>query len=75
MHLHLYVSAAVLFCLVVALSVFGVVHATNASYDTEGRQAWDAAVSSADGIAKQLSYASTAALSLVSGGTSFHWMR
>eukprot|EP00983_Pelagomonas_calceolata_P074294 1152496-Pelagomonas_calceolata.AAC.1 len=54
----------ILFCLIVALCSFGIVHATNASYKLEGQQARDAAVSAADGIAMQLSSASRAALSL-----------
>eukprot|EP00200_Dunaliella_tertiolecta_P008864 CAMPEP_0202391596 /NCGR_PEP_ID=MMETSP1127-20130417/91918_1 /ASSEMBLY_ACC=CAM_ASM_000462 /TAXON_ID=3047 /ORGANISM="Dunaliella tertiolecta, Strain CCMP1320" /LENGTH=297 /DNA_ID=CAMNT_0048994037 /DNA_START=814 /DNA_END=1704 /DNA_ORIENTATION=- len=61
---HLLVAPVILFCLIVALCSFGIVHATNASYKLEGQQARDAAVSAADGIAKQLSSASRAALSM-----------
>eukprot|EP00967_Tisochrysis_lutea_P066887 scaffold87300_cov20-Tisochrysis_lutea.AAC.2 len=57
--------AVILFCLIVALCSFGIVHATNASYNLEGQQAQDAAVSAADGIAMQLSSAFKAALSMV----------
>eukprot|EP00983_Pelagomonas_calceolata_P131810 1161812-Pelagomonas_calceolata.AAC.3 len=57
--------AVILFCLIVALCTFGIVHATKASYELEGQQARDAALSAADGLAKQLSSASRAALSLV----------
>ncbi|KAF5833121.1 hypothetical protein DUNSADRAFT_10671 [Dunaliella salina] len=60
----LLLAPAILFCLIVALCSFGVVHATNASYDLEGEQAKDAALKAADGLAKQLSSASRAALSL-----------
>eukprot|EP00983_Pelagomonas_calceolata_P053123 1143173-Pelagomonas_calceolata.AAC.7 len=59
-----YLHAVILFCLITALCSFGIVHATNDSYDLEEKQARDAAVSAADGIAKQLSSASRAALSM-----------
>eukprot|EP00967_Tisochrysis_lutea_P030855 scaffold36256_cov16-Tisochrysis_lutea.AAC.1 len=59
------VLAAILFCLIVALCTFGIVHATNAHNDVEVRQARDAAHIAADGLSMQLSSASRAALSLV----------
>ncbi|KAF5833115.1 hypothetical protein DUNSADRAFT_10665 [Dunaliella salina] len=62
---HLLAAPAILFCLIVALCSFGIVHATNASYDLEGEQARDAALTAADGLAKQLSLASRATMSLV----------
>eukprot|EP00200_Dunaliella_tertiolecta_P017894 CAMPEP_0202422936 /NCGR_PEP_ID=MMETSP1128-20130828/51118_1 /ASSEMBLY_ACC=CAM_ASM_000463 /TAXON_ID=3047 /ORGANISM="Dunaliella tertiolecta, Strain CCMP1320" /LENGTH=687 /DNA_ID=CAMNT_0049031019 /DNA_START=129 /DNA_END=2189 /DNA_ORIENTATION=- len=63
-HPHLLTAPLILFCLITALCSFGIVHATNHSYDLEEKQARDAAVSAADGIAKQLSSASRAALSM-----------
>jgi len=63
-HPHLLTAPLILFCLITALCSFGIVHATNDSYDLEEKQARDAAVSAADGIAKQLSSASRAALSM-----------
>eukprot|EP00983_Pelagomonas_calceolata_P042226 1138403-Pelagomonas_calceolata.AAC.4 len=62
------VHAVISFCLIVALCSFGIVHATNASYDLEGKQARDAALGAADGLAQELSSASKAALSLVGAG-------
>eukprot|EP00983_Pelagomonas_calceolata_P069297 1150316-Pelagomonas_calceolata.AAC.2 len=61
----MYVCAVILFCLTVALCSFGIVHATKASHKLEGERARDTAISAADGIAKQLSSASRAALSMV----------
>eukprot|EP00983_Pelagomonas_calceolata_P067909 1149674-Pelagomonas_calceolata.AAC.2 len=63
--LHASTATLILFCLIVALCSFGIVHATNASYKLEGERARDTAISAADGIAKQLSSASRAALSMV----------
>eukprot|EP00200_Dunaliella_tertiolecta_P007255 CAMPEP_0202381292 /NCGR_PEP_ID=MMETSP1127-20130417/34796_1 /ASSEMBLY_ACC=CAM_ASM_000462 /TAXON_ID=3047 /ORGANISM="Dunaliella tertiolecta, Strain CCMP1320" /LENGTH=127 /DNA_ID=CAMNT_0048980207 /DNA_START=93 /DNA_END=473 /DNA_ORIENTATION=+ len=61
---HLLIAPVISFCLIVALCSFGIVHATNASYDLEGKQARDAALGAADGLAQELSSASKAALSL-----------
>jgi len=63
-HPQLLIAPAILFCLIVALCSFGIVHATNASYNLEGEQAKDEATSAADGLVVQLSSASRAVLSL-----------
>ncbi|KAF5842283.1 hypothetical protein DUNSADRAFT_7936, partial [Dunaliella salina] len=71
---HLLLASAILFCLVVALCAFGIVHATNASYHMEETKARDQAVRVSDAIAKQLSSASQAALSLAAVvKTKPHW--
>ncbi|KAF5833120.1 kinase-like domain-containing protein [Dunaliella salina] len=61
---HLLTTPVILFCLIVALGTFGLVYATSQHYDIEGRQARDSALIAADGLAKQLSSASRAALCL-----------
>ncbi|KAF5837079.1 hypothetical protein DUNSADRAFT_4860 [Dunaliella salina] len=63
-HPHLLVAPLVIFCIIAALSAFGIMRATTASYNSEANHAREAAVSAADGIATQLSSASRAALSL-----------
>ncbi|KAF5826951.1 hypothetical protein DUNSADRAFT_1701 [Dunaliella salina] len=61
---HLLVGPAVLFCLIVALGVFGIVYDTQASYDAEQEAAREEALSAADGLATQMIYELRAALSL-----------
>ncbi|KAF5837077.1 kinase-like domain-containing protein [Dunaliella salina] len=63
-HPYLLVVPVILFFLIVALCSFGIVHATNDSLEEEEKQSREAAVSTADGIATQISSASRAALSL-----------
>ncbi|KAF5842402.1 hypothetical protein DUNSADRAFT_7386 [Dunaliella salina] len=61
----LLIGPVILFCLLTGLCTFGVVYAAKDSYDMEQRRAKDAALSAADGLAKQLSSASRTALSMV----------
>uniref|UniRef100_A0A7S3R0U6 Protein kinase domain-containing protein n=1 Tax=Dunaliella tertiolecta TaxID=3047 RepID=A0A7S3R0U6_DUNTE len=63
-HPHLLIAPLLVFCLVAALCSYGIMRATEASYKLEERHARDAANYAADGLAKQLSTACRAVLSL-----------